>query len=132
MKARIDGVGGVLIRAENPRVLARFYREALGVPVDEEQDDGFFGELATATGVLRIAIVPRDADGGSLQQGRVALTFHVAGDFDAFVERLEHIGVDVDSEIEDAFGRCAYFRDLEGNQLAVWTDAAAHADGAAD
>lgn len=122
MAGRIDGVGGIFIRAENPRVLARFYREALGVPLDFEHDDGFYGEIETATGPLRIAIVGRDPDGSALQPSRVALTFHVGGDFDAFVERLEHVGVDLDSMIEDETGRCAYFHDLEGNPLAVWTE----------
>lgn len=110
---RVTGIGGVLLHADDPDLLARWYGERLGVEALPEYPGGY-------------PAAPRDGQAVFAPPGTQpwSLTFQVR-DLDALVAELRAAGVEVDTSIEDApEGRVATLRDPEGNPVRLWQPSA--------
>lgn len=120
--ARVTGIGGVFLRAQDPTALAAWYRDHLGVPVGEGSFAVFTwgGDLAGST---IWAVFPDDTEyfGPSGQGGMV--NFRVA-DLDQVLTELRAEGVEVLDRIEEhEFGRFGWIADPEGNRIELWQPA---------
>lgn len=113
---RVNGVGGVFLRADDTSGLRRWYADVLGVV---DTPDGVWHQQA---GPTVFASFPRDSDYFPPSQS-VMLNFRVA-DLDAMVRQLRDAGVVVLGEAdEDAVGRFAWIADPEGNRIELWQPA---------
>ena len=116
---RILGIGGVFFKARDPKALAAWYREHLGVPVEEGQT---YGALAS--------VLPVNKRSGQLSPptptyfGSGPSPFMVnyrVRDLDAMLAQLRAAGVQVEDRVEDYdYGRFGWAVDPEGNRFELW------------
>lgn len=115
----INGVSAVWLPVTDMDRAVGFYRDTLGLTVDEQQDE--WSELS-AKG-LRIGLNGRpeespNGDGGAL------IAFTVDGDLEAEVEELKGKGVSFSGEVsEHPWGRIVPFKDPDGNDLQLFAAA---------
>ncbi len=119
---RVQGIGGIFFKAQDKAALAAWYRDNLGLPVEEwggavirwaDQH-----EPAEATTVWS----PFSADTTYFQPSNAAfmVNFRVK-DLDAMLAQLRAAGAQVDDKIEDSdFGRFGWVVDPEGNKIELW------------
>ena len=118
---RALGIGGVFLRSRDPRALARWYAEHLGIPamVEGESESTWW----TDAGATVFAPFPADTDYfGRPEQGWM-VNFRVR-DLDAMVRQLQAAGIEVKVDPETyPNGRFARLHDPEGNPIELWQPA---------
>lgn len=116
---RVTGVGGVFFRAEDPEALADWYREHLGVPIEEDQTYATFA--SDGSGEMTVwAAFPRDTDYFGDREAPLMVNFRVR-DLDAMLAQLRAAGVEVDDRVQDeGYGRFGWATDPEGNRFELW------------
>ena len=116
---RILGIGGVFFRAKDPKGLARWYQEHLGIPLDEGQS---YGTLQSAGGgeMTVWSTFPSDTEYFGPGGQELMVNYRVA-DLDAMLTQLRAAGAEVDDRIdEQEYGRFGWARDPEGNRFELW------------
>lgn len=115
---RATGIGGYFVRATDPGRLTAWYRDALGIELDEH------GLWQPDAGPTVLAAFERDTDyfGDSGQQ--VMLNLRV-DDLDEILARLRAAGTPVVGEVQemDGVGRFGWVQDPEGNRVELWQPA---------
>lgn len=116
---KVTGLGGFFFVAEHPEELAQWYQDMLGIAIPPTEADG---EVFTTTaGPLVFSPSSGDDKMEDLLGPRGwGLNLRVAN-LDAMVAQLVSAGVDVRVDpTEYPFGRFAFLKDPEGNQLQLW------------
>jgi len=116
--ARIMYIGAIVIQANEPKELARWYSEKFGMPTTFEHRGGFYGGFDTASGPVHVGIVPRETPGTS-GGSSITVTFRV-NDFPGYLNELKKRGLEPIGTSRDDAGEFASFRDPEGNEVAIW------------
>lgn len=119
--AKAVGVGGVFLRARDPKAMSTWYREHLGITATADGTLAFDGPEAAGTTVF--AHFPEDTKYfGSRGQGAM-VNFRV-DHLDELLARLASANVVIDPEQMSAeFGRFAWIEDPEGNRVELWEPA---------
>ena len=120
---KVLGLGGVFVRARDPKTLAAWYREHLGFDVHDFGSGSFGAMFNFADRVpdyqLWTAFPAATTYFGSAAQPQM-LNFRVA-DLDGLLAQLRAGGVTVEEKVErseyGAFGWCL---DGEGNRVELW------------
>ena len=115
---RVLGIGGYFIRAADPRALSAWYRDHLGLDVDEN------GLWRQETGPTVFATFEVDTDYFGSRAQQTMLNFRVR-DLDAMLAQLRADGADVADETQDmaGVGRFGWVTDPEGNRIELWQPA---------
>jgi predicted enzyme related to lactoylglutathione lyase len=111
------GVGGIFLKAKDPKGLQDWYAQSLGVPLSGGYSS-FEGVEAQGTTVF--TLFPEDStyfgEGGQ----RAMINFRVDS-MDEVMERLTAAGARIDPKQEShSYGRFAWFWDPEGNRVELW------------
>jgi predicted enzyme related to lactoylglutathione lyase len=110
------GLGGVFLRARDPKALYDWYAKHLGLPAAH----GFFqipAEQQRASMTLAF-FAEKDAYFPATQPAM--LNFQV-DDLDALLDQLAAAGVSVDPKRESAdYGKFGWITDPEGNRVELW------------
>src|SRR5207248_1874353 len=115
----ILGIGGVFFKARDPKALAAWYREHLGVPVEASQT---YGALkSTAAGEQTVwSTFPADTKYFGTGPAPFMINYRVRN-LEAMLAQLRAAGVQVDHKVEDYdYGRFGWAIDPEGNRLELW------------
>jgi predicted enzyme related to lactoylglutathione lyase len=117
---KVVGVGGIFLKAKDPKGLQAWYAEHLGVPLSE--GNSIF-EGPEAQGQTVLAFFAEDTKYfGEGNQGAM-INFRV-DQLDGVLERLAAAGAKIDPKQEDyGFGRFGWFWDPEGNRVELWEPA---------
>lgn len=117
--AKAVGVGGVFLRARDPKALHQWYEQHLGIP--RSPDGAYMFEGEEAQGVTVFALFPADTDYFGPTKQAAMINFRV-DDLDEVLEKLRSAGAAVDDKQEDYgdFGRFGWFADPEGNRVELW------------
>jgi predicted enzyme related to lactoylglutathione lyase len=112
------GIGGYFLRAADPAALAAWYRDCLGLDIDEH---GLWHPDAGPT-VFAAFDPTTDYFGSPSQQSM--LNFRVR-DLDAMLAQLRAAGAAVVEETQDmdGVGRFGWVTDPEGNRIELWQPA---------
>lgn len=116
---RILGMGGVFFKARDPQALAAWYREHLGVPLEEGQT---FAQLVSAgAGEETVwSTFPADTDYFGSPSAQCMFNYRVR-DLHAMLAQLRAAGVSVDENVQEGdFGRFGWASDPEGNRFELW------------
>ncbi len=114
---KVNGIGGVFIRAKDPTALAAWYRDTLGI--DLAPTDVDTPAWISAGGVTVFAPFAVDTDYFPKAQ-QVMINFRVS-DLDAMLTQLRAGGVEPFNETEmEGIGRFAHIADPEGNTFELW------------
>lgn len=117
--AKIEYLGGLTLCANDPKTLAEWYTNTFGVPVDQSYGGMYYGTLKFGAVELNLGIHPVSVNCQKPGKG-LALTFHV-DHYDAYLEKLAAKGLTPYKTDPDAgYGKFAYFRDPEQNEVAIW------------
>jgi predicted enzyme related to lactoylglutathione lyase len=119
--ARVTGIGGIFFRARDPKALAAWYAEHLGVQLSPYGGANFewSDEVPAGTGSTAWSIFPAGADYFPVAQH--AMVNYRVDDIDGLLEKLSAAGVTIDPKRDDSdFGRFAWITDPEGNRVELW------------
>ena len=124
--ARVTGIGGVFLRSRDPKAMAKWYAEHLGIAQSDFNGTGFqwADEVPAGTGMTAWSAFPQDTsyfgEGEQSAQQQTMINYRV-DDLDAFLATLSASGVWIDPKREDyAYGRFAWIKDCDGNRLELW------------
>jgi glyoxylase I family protein len=118
LKERVTGIGGIFFRAHDPKALAQWYQDHLGIFVTpQSENDPVWQQQAGPTSFTPF---PEKTNyfGDATRQWMI--NFRV-GDLDKMAAQLEAAGVTV--KIDPAtypYGRFARLHDPEGNPIELW------------
>ena len=109
---KVKRLNAVLLDSSNPAELVRFYRDRLGIPLEDERHGSELHWACFLDGV-HFAIHQKQGLGGLPRN--VAVSFEV-DDVDGIFSKLRQEGVPVELEpCTRPFGRLAAVRDPDGN-----------------
>lgn len=121
IQAKVEDAGGVFVSANDPKALADWYKDTLGLELTLNADNGdyyvLFSRGASAPEFV-FAIKPAKAK-LSTEKNQFTINFRI-GDFDSFIKRLKAKGVALERTQEDDYGRFGTIKDLEGNPIEFW------------
>ena len=118
---KVTGIGGVFFRARQPKELAEWYRDHLGVDVVPSSYDELPWEQQA--GPTAFAPFPEDTDYFGHDGKQWMIDFRVAN-LDAMVAQLQAAGISVEIDHEPyPNGRFARLHDPEGNPIELWQPA---------
>ncbi|HEY9024633.1 MAG TPA: VOC family protein [Burkholderiaceae bacterium] len=116
----VTGVGGVFFKAKDPKALAAWYRDVLGMPV---QPWGGAALRYDAPGHPPAAAWSAFAASTSYFAPSTSdfMVNYAVDDLDALLKRLRDKGVAVLKQVDDdANGRFAWILDPDGNKVELW------------
>jgi len=120
---RVRGIGGVFFKARDPKALAAWYRDHLGVPVADSWTGAVFswrqddprGDASTVW-----SIFAAETQYFAPSEQPFLINFRV-DDLDAMLRQLRDAGCPVDGRVEDGpYGRFGWVIDPEGNKVELW------------
>ena len=117
---RVTGIGGVFFRSADSRALGAWYKQHLGVPVDEAGHAIFPESRNTVWS-------PFKGDTDYWPAEKQWMVNFTVDDLDAMLAQLRDAGAQVDEKIEvlDGIGRFGWAVDPEGNRFELWEPASA-------
>ena len=118
----IDSIGALLLISDDAQQLAAFYRDALGLPIEEERHDDIPLHYGCEVGGTHFAIHPSaDWPGEPAPNAQSPVVVFYASDVDATYQRLIARGVQATPPFDHGFATLVAFRDPDGNNVQVMT-----------
>jgi predicted enzyme related to lactoylglutathione lyase len=124
--ARVTGIGGVFLKARDPKALSAWYAEHLGIQLADYGGATFqwSDEVPATTGSTTWSLFPVDSKyfgPGSEAGPQSAMINYRVDDIDGMLAQLAAAGATIDPKREDAdYGRFAWAFDPEGNRFELW------------
>lgn len=120
---RVIGIGGIFFRSEDPESLAAWYRERLGIPVNEDGYCDFAWRLAEDPerfGRTVWSLFPADTDYFGPGDVPFMVNYRV-DDLETLLDALREEGVEIADDVESHdFGRFGWITDPEGRRIELW------------
>src|SRR5579863_5081479 len=117
---KITGLGGVFIKSNNPKALAAWYRDVLGIKLEPWGGALLRYDVANHPPHVVWSAFPAKSDYFSPSTRDLMLNFAV-DDMDAFIARLRAKGVDIlKRDDKDPNGRFAWILDPDGTKIELW------------
>lgn len=113
---RVRGIGGIFFKAKDPAALSAWYRDRLGVPVEDWGGASFVADGGHAIWN------PFKADTTYFAPSTASfmLNFRV-DDLAAMLAQLREAGAEVMPGVEESeFGKFGWVMDPEGNKIELW------------
>ena len=124
--ARVTGIGGIFLRSRDPKALAAWYAEHLGLQLNDWGGVQFLwsDEVPPATGSTAWSVFPADTSyfgPGTPAGPQPYMVNYRVDDLDALLAQLAAAGVAIDPHRDNAdFGRFAWITDPDGNRVELW------------
>jgi len=116
----ITGIGGVFFKAKDPKALAAWYRDVLGLPVESWGGAMLRYDAPKHPPLLVWNAFPASTTYFAPSTGEFMINYAV-DDMDAFLSRLRAKGVAIlKQDDSDPNGRFAWILDPEGNKIELW------------
>jgi predicted enzyme related to lactoylglutathione lyase len=117
---RITGVGGIFVKSRDPEALAKWYRDVLGIAVENWGGAMLRYDAPDHPEMLVWNAVAADADMMEPSTREFMINFAV-DDLDAFIARLEGHGVAIlKRDDSDPYGSFAWLVDPDGTKIELW------------
>lgn len=119
---RVKGIGGVFFKARDKQALAAWYRDHLGVPLEDWGGAVFRWRELDPDGDAATVWSPFAADTSYFAPSTAPfmINFRV-DDLDAMLAQLRAAGAQVGDKLEESeLGRFGWVVDPEGNKLELW------------
>jgi predicted enzyme related to lactoylglutathione lyase len=121
--ARVTGVGGVFLRSRDPKAIAKWYAENLGVKLADFNGTAFqwSDEVPAGTGMTAWSAFPDDTAYFFGEGTQAVMIDYRVDDLDALLTELEAKGVWIDPKRQDeVYGKFAWIKDCDGNRVELW------------
>jgi catechol 2,3-dioxygenase-like lactoylglutathione lyase family enzyme len=116
---QITGVGGVFVSSKDPKALAAWYRDVLGLKV-ESWGGAMLRYDAPSHPPMVVWNAYRAGSGYAAPSTREFMIDFAVDDLDAFVARLEAKGVAILKRTDDPTGKFAWLLDPDGTKIELW------------
>jgi catechol 2,3-dioxygenase-like lactoylglutathione lyase family enzyme len=114
---RITGIGGIFVVSKNPKALAAWYRDVLGISLEKWGGATFRSDAAGHPDVAVWMAFPQGESYLAPSQREFMLNFAV-DDLDAFLARLKAKGVTIlKRDDSDPSGKFAWILDPDGTKI---------------
>ncbi len=115
---KVLGIGGVFFKARDPKALAAWYRDHLGLSVESGQT---YTLLTAAAGDKTVwSTFPADTTYFGSGPSSFMVNYRVRN-LDAMLTQLRKAGAQVEDRIEEYdYGRFGWATDPEGNRFELW------------
>jgi predicted enzyme related to lactoylglutathione lyase len=120
--ARVTGIGGVFLKARDPKALAAWYAQHLGIAIADYGGASFLwsDEVPAGTGQTTWMLFP-DATKHFGDPAQRAMINYRVDDLEGMLAQLSAAGATIDPKQESAsYGKFAWFTDPEGNRVELW------------
>lgn len=120
--AKVLGVGGIFFRSEDPKALAAWYAEWLGLPIDESWGGAAFPpDEVPAGGATVWSPFVHDTEYFDPATDRQFMFNLMVDDLDGALAQVEEGGAELVGEVDDQpYGRFGWFLDPDGNKVELW------------
>ena len=119
--ARVLGVGGVFFKARDPGALTAWYRDVLGLKMEDWGGTFFTPEAMAAQPGAGTVFSPFGADTHDFAPSTKDFMINLAvDDLDGILARCATHGVDATVSPDDSNGRFAHILDPEGTKIELW------------
>jgi predicted enzyme related to lactoylglutathione lyase len=124
--ARVTGIGGVFLRARDPKSLSAWYVKHLGITLSDYGGATFLwtDEVPATTGMTTWSLFPEDTKNfvpGKEKGPQQAMVNYRVDNLDELLAQLAAENVTIDPQRDDYdFGRFAWIVDPEGNRIELW------------
>ncbi len=120
--ARITGIGGVFLKARDPKALTAWYAEHLGLAMADWGGAQLLwsDEVPHGTGSTTWMLFPESTKHFGPGAQTCMINYRV-DDLKGLLEKLAAAGVSIDPHREEAaYGTFAWITDPEGNRVELW------------
>lgn len=118
----VHSVGAILLISDDAEKLAAFYREALGLPLEDEVHEGVPLHYGCEIGSVHFAIHPStDWPGDQAPNAQSPVIVLYTSDIQSAYQRLVAHGVQATPPFDHGFATLTAFRDPDGNNIQVMT-----------
>lgn len=120
---RVTGIGGIFFKAKDPQRLRAWYRDHLGIPVEDWGGAAFrWAGPGNECGIgTTIWTVSDDATTYFAPSTAPFMINYRVADLHALLDALRREGCDVDAKVEDSeYGKFGWVMDPEGNRVELW------------
>jgi predicted enzyme related to lactoylglutathione lyase len=120
--ARVTGIGGIFLKARDPKALEAWYAKHLGFQLASWGGAVFqwSDEVPAATGQTAWSLFP-EATKHFGPGPQTAMVNYRVDDLDALLVDLEAAGVPIDADRpSEPYGKFAWITDPEGNRVELW------------
>jgi predicted enzyme related to lactoylglutathione lyase len=120
---KITGLGGVFIKADDPKSLADWYQQTLGISFNGSSYvdlpfTGADGKLTAGSNVF--SFFPNHSAYFDPSEKKVMINFRVE-DLFGLLEELKGKGVELIGEpVDEDYGKFGWIMDPEGNKIELW------------
>ena len=120
--ARVTGIGGVFLRARDPKALTAWYVDHLGFsPGEHGITFHWSDEVPSGTGLTTWSTFPQATDYFGAGSTQAVMINYRVDDLDALLHKLTEADATLKPKREDySYGRFAWITDPEGNRLELW------------
>lgn len=116
----VTGVGGVFVKSKDPRALAQWYREVLGLEIKPWGGAALPFDAPGHPPKVSWTAFPDSTDYMSPSAREFMINFAV-DDMDAIIARVTAKGIPVlKRDDTDPFGRFAWIQDPDGTKIELW------------
>jgi len=116
----VTGIGGVFFKAKNPKTLAAWYRDVLGMPVEAWGGAALRYDAPNHPPAVAWNAFPSSTKYFAPSTNGLMIDYAV-DDMDALLTRLKSRGVTIiKRDDHDPNGRFAWILDPEGNKVELW------------
>ena len=115
----ITGVGGIFFKAKDPKALAAWYRDVLGLPLETWGGAALRYDAPKHPPALIWNAFPATTSYFAPSKGEFMINYAV-DDMNAFLARLRAKGVEILKREDDSNGHFAWILDPEGNKIELW------------
>ena len=119
--ARVTGIGGVFLKARDPKALGAWYAKHLNLsPTAYGVKFLWSDEVPAGTGSTAWSTFPEDTKYFGPGNQTVMINYRV-DDLEGLLAQLHKNGVTIDPKRDDGpYGKFAWIVDLEGNRVELW------------
>jgi len=119
-KGRITGIGGIFFKAKDPKALAAWYKDVLGLPLESWGGAMLKSDTPGHPPMLVWNAFPASTDYFAPSTANFMINYAV-DDLDAFLARLAAKGLKpLKRDDSDPSGKFAWIVDPEGNKIELW------------
>lgn len=120
MQQRVLGIGGIFIKAKDPKTLQAWYIKHLGLPVTPDGYIVFQHKESDGAGYAVWSAFPEDTTYTEPSKKPFMINFRVAN-LDELLATLKAEGVTIVGEPEHLeYGKFGWILDPEGNKIELW------------
>ncbi len=120
---RVKGLGGLFFKSRDPAALSEWYRERLGMEIDEHRIAQLRWRRDDESALRETTVwSPFKADTKYFEPSTATFMMNfIVDDLDAMLAQLRAAGATVDAKVDESeYGKFGWVMDPDGNRIELW------------